>query len=252
MHPSVYRYSYYEEVEHGDINWIIPGKIMAFASPDPDSFKRRAQLCLARGEEPFTLENLISFFKARSVKYVVKLNRVAYSQTVFEQEGISVIDLHFPDGTIPPLKVLAAWFQLMHQIDGGQEWRDRETHSPISIAVHCKAGLGRTGSLIGAWLMRRYKFNAREAIAWLRVMRPGSVVAQQQQWLESMTETLWNYDNTNNHNYSTVSSNGNGVNGGSGHLKQPRKMKYTTGKPDLNPPNNPQQQLQQKSMKFIS
>mmetsp|Transcript_12933 Transcript_12933/g.35861 ORF Transcript_12933/g.35861 Transcript_12933/m.35861 type:complete len:141 (-) Transcript_12933:871-1293(-) len=32
-------------------------------------------------------------------------------------------------------------------------------------------------------MMRTYGFSAREAIAWLRVMRPGSVIGEQQQYL---------------------------------------------------------------------
>ncbi len=46
------------------------------------------------------------------------------------------------------------------------------------------AGLGRTGTLIGAYLMKHYKFTAAEAIAWLRICRPGSVIGPQQNYLE--------------------------------------------------------------------
>lgn len=46
------------------------------------------------------------------------------------------------------------------------------------------AGLGRTGSLIGAYIMKHYNFSALEAIAWLRLCRPGSVIGHQQQWME--------------------------------------------------------------------
>ena len=52
-----------------------------------------------------------------------------------------------------------------------------------AIAVHCKAGLGRTGCLIGAYLIYRYGFTANEIIAFMRFMRPGMVVGPQQHWL---------------------------------------------------------------------
>jgi len=51
------------------------------------------------------------------------------------------------------------------------------------IAPQCKAGLGRTGTLIGAYLIWKYGFTANEAIAFMRIIRPGSVVGPQQQYM---------------------------------------------------------------------
>lgn len=67
--------------------------------------------------------------------------------------------------------------------------------TPGAIAVHCKAGLGRTGSLIGAYIVKHFRFTAKEAIAWLRICRPGSVIGQQQGWLERMENWLWRQGN---------------------------------------------------------
>lgn len=43
-----------------------------------------------------------------------------------------------------------------------------------------QAGLGRTGSLIGSYLIKHYRMSAREAIGWMRICRPGSVIGHQQ------------------------------------------------------------------------
>jgi cell division cycle 14 len=80
----------------------------------------------------------------------------------------------FDDGTCPPLSTVKKFITLAHEMI---------TVKKRGIAVHCKAGLGRTGCLIGAYLIYRYGFTANEIIAYMRFMRPGMVVGPQQHWL---------------------------------------------------------------------
>ena len=56
--------------------------------------------------------------------------------------------------------------------------------------MHCKAGLGRTGLLICSYMMKHYGFTAHEAIGYIRICRPGSVIGCQQQWLEEQEAAL--------------------------------------------------------------
>ena len=84
------------------------------------------------------------------------------------------LDMIFDDGTCPPLKLVRKFINLAHETITVQK---------RGIAVHCKAGLGRTGCLIGAYLIYRHGFTANEVIAYMRFMRPGMVVGPQQHWL---------------------------------------------------------------------
>ena len=179
------RYEKYERVDMGDFNWITP-HFLAFASPQQKpvaSIPRSSPefLSLPRTiqavensiiPEPF--KNVLCHFKERNIGLVVRLNSELYSPSYFTALGIEHIDMIFDDGTCPPLPLVKKFIKLAHEIINTQK---------KSIAVHCKAGLGRTGCLIGAYLIYRYGFTANDLIAFMRFMRPGMVVGPQQHWL---------------------------------------------------------------------
>lgn len=181
-------YETFERVEHGDFNWITP-HFLAFASPqhtpvakipeesDPaafDALPRDLDAVAAHGTLPQPFKNVLSHFSERNIGLVVRLNSPLYSPSYFEALGIQHLDMIFDDGTCPALPTVRKFIRLAHEVI---------TVRKQGIAVHCKAGLGRTGCLIGAYLIYRHGFTANEVISFMRFMRPGMVVGPQQHWL---------------------------------------------------------------------
>ena len=158
----VYRW----QPEHGDMNWIVPGKLLAFASP----WTRRE---VAAGLRVCVVKDLIAPFKEMGITHIVRLNERLYDERDFKRAGFRHTELYFADGATPPIKIRDAWLRIINGDD--------------VVALHCKAGLGRTGTLAGVFLVKKYGFTGDEALAWVRICRPGSVMGPQQQYLATYT-----------------------------------------------------------------
>lgn len=115
-------------------------------------------------------KDYVPIFNNFGIKSVIRLNSKSYQASGFTNNGISHHDLIFTDGTTPCLSIVNRFLQLTQ-------------NEPGAIAVHCKAGLGRTGCLIACYAMKHYNFNAADFIGWIRMARPGSVLGPQQHFL---------------------------------------------------------------------
>jgi cell division cycle 14 len=152
----------YERVPNGDMNWIIPGKLLAFATAYPTNV-------LAGNWRVATPHDLVPTFRARGITAIVRLCERFYNEKLFTKAGFKFHEMAFEDGSCPPVAIREEFLRLCESAD--------------VVAVHCKAGLGRTGTLIGCHLIKRFGFTGDEAIGWLRICRPGSVIGPQQTYL---------------------------------------------------------------------
>lgn len=150
-------------MENGDLNWLLPEKFIAFSGPHDKSKIKNGYMYHAP-------EMYFNYFRQNNVRTIVRLNVRMYEASRFTGSGFDHRDLYFVDGSTPSDAILAKFLSICE-------------NTPDALAVHCKAGLGRTGSLICAYIMKHYAFKALEAIAWVRLCRPGSVIGHQQQWL---------------------------------------------------------------------
>ncbi|XP_054444075.1 dual specificity protein phosphatase CDC14B isoform X1 [Pteronotus mesoamericanus] len=164
-------YEYYEKAENGDLNWIIPGRFIAFCGP-------HSRTKLESGYHQHSPEAYIPYFKNHNVTTIIRLNKRMYNAKHFTNAGFDHYDLFFADGSTPTDAIIKEFLDICESAEG-------------AIAVHCKAGLGRTGTLIACYIMKHYRMTAAETIAWIRICRPGSVIGPQQQFLVMKQPSLW-------------------------------------------------------------
>jgi cell division cycle 14 len=170
-HFDVDWYEFREKVENGDMNWIIPEKFLAFAGPSPTPTDMD-------GFPTFTPDDYAPIFRQANVGLVVRLNKELYDRRRFIDKGIKHSDLYFLDGSCPSKEIVSKFLEITEKEQG-------------AIAVHCKAGLGRTGTLIGLYAMKHYGIPARSFIGWIRICRPGSILGPQQQFLLDMQAEMF-------------------------------------------------------------
>lgn len=171
---NVDEYEYFEQVENGDLNWIIQNKILAVAGPQNQKVITPEGFCM------LTPQDYIPYFLKTNVKLVVRLNKKCYDENEFRNAGIRHVEHYYLDGSCPEMSILHSVVSDMESVASNE-----------AMAIHCKAGLGRTGTCIGAYMMKHYRMTAKEVIGWMRICRPGMVIGPQQHFLADIQNIMW-------------------------------------------------------------
>jgi atypical dual specificity phosphatase len=115
-------------------------------------------------------EKALRALAEHGVSVVINLHERPHPPGVLARYGLSEVHLPVPDFT-PPTPA---------QLERGIAAIEQAVSSGTRAAVHCGAGLGRTGTLLACYLVKR-GLGPEEAIARIRALRPGSVESPRQE-----------------------------------------------------------------------
>lgn len=132
-----------------DADFLEDGRIIACAYPDEAELAALAEA---------------------GVVLVINLHEQPHAQELLQRAGLAQLHLPTRDLTPPSPKSLQRGVAAIEQTltSGGR------------VAVHCAAGLGRTGTLLACYLVQRGRTPAR-AIREVRAARPGSIETEEQE-----------------------------------------------------------------------
>ena len=134
----------------GNFSWVIPDKLAGFSRPtEPESLK---------------------WLRSKGVELVMTLTEGPWPRTWVNDAGLICINEPIEDYCAPTLEQLERIVQIIQ----------RAHDSGMGVGVHCHAGVGRTGTILAAVLVTR-GMTSQDALAKVRIMRPGSVEMRAQE-----------------------------------------------------------------------
>jgi atypical dual specificity phosphatase len=155
--------------------WVIPGVLAGMPMPFIQLDRR-----MNHGGVLDAYEDDLPLLYSAGVRAVVSLLNIPSDATVYESAGFSFLCLPVPDGGAPTMEQAA---QFVHFVN-----EQRAASRPV--AAHCEAGLGRTGTVLAAYLIPE-DATAAEAIRRVReVERVAVETIRQIQFLQQFEQVM--------------------------------------------------------------
>jgi atypical dual specificity phosphatase len=115
------------------------------------------------GMSPSNLNDDLIVLKDLGITMILSMSDSPLDDKICAQQGIKCHYFSVKDYYPPSLD---QFVEMMTIMDGNTSGK---------TLVHCNAGMGRTGTVLAAWLVYKHKIPANEAIETLRSKRKGSV-----------------------------------------------------------------------------
>lgn len=134
---------------------------------------------LAALAQPRSADDL-RWLRRNGIEVLVSLTETPLPRSWVNDAGMLAVSVPVPDMDAPTDR----------QLDHILATVRRANESGMGVAVHCAAGLGRTGTVLAAYLVAG-GLEARAAVAKVRALRPGSVeTADQERAVERYARQL--------------------------------------------------------------
>ncbi|MGO8948179.1 MAG: dual specificity protein phosphatase family protein [Ktedonobacterales bacterium] len=146
--------------------WLVEGSVAGCSRPGGNPAAGRSQA----DDDLRTLAADLAWLRAQGINALLTLTEMPLDAGTLAAFDIEVLHLPIEDLASPsPAEFLAALDFIDHQRALGR-----------AIAVHCRMGQGRTGSILAAYLIRR-GVAPKDALVELRAICPGAVENQYQE-----------------------------------------------------------------------
>lgn len=135
--------------------WIVPGKLAGCPAPGVSA----------------PIDYDLSLLARVGITRLVTLTETDLDQDVLQRHHLTNVHLPIFDREAPTVRQTHMLLVRMQKfIEAGDV-----------LAVHCKAGLGRTGTILAAWLIRDGGLTAADSMARLRRIEPGFIQSKEQE-----------------------------------------------------------------------